>query len=99
MYTCAITGVYYSFYDLVFMVLDNAFSYKSVTRFVLMHKYGLQSNPFCVPAFTKLYYYFPLSKLEDLDDVQVYNYMYLFKFFYGYRAFLTRYKSSFSLGV
>lgn len=47
----------------------------------------------------KLSFSFSLSKLEDIDDVQVYNYIYLFKFFFGRRAFLTKLKSFFNLGV
>lgn len=42
--------------------------------------------------------FFSLTNLEDINDVQVYNYVYLFKFFFGLRAFISRFKSSFALG-
>jgi len=52
-----------------------------------------------IPKLSKIMYSFKLNKLEDLDDVQVYNYLYFFKFFFGRCGVLTKYKSEFKLGL
>lgn len=42
--------------------------------------------------------FFSLKDLETLDDARVYNYFFFFKFFFGYRAVFSGYKSFFNLG-
>ncbi len=51
-----------------------------------------------IPSILKLKFFFNLVKLEDTDDVQIYNYLYLFKYFFGKRAYLSRIKSFFNIG-
>ena len=70
---------------------DFLFNYNNVIRFILLHK-DLSNNNYLIPNLCKVICYFPLKNLEDLDDVRVYNYFYLFKFFIGFRAFFTGYK-------
>lgn len=42
--------------------------------------------------------HFVLRNLTSLDEVRIYNYFYLFRFFFGRKAFISRYSSFFSLG-
>ena len=39
-----------------------------------------------------------LYKIEDLDSIEIYNYLYLFKQFFGRKAFLSKIKTQFKLG-
>lgn len=56
-------------------------------------------NTYKTICFNKLLLYFHIFNIEDLDDVQGYNYCYLFKYFFGRSSFLTKIKSKFSLGT
>ena len=55
-------------------------------------------NTHAVPNISKLVFTFNLNRIDDIDDVQVYNYIYLFKFFFGKIAYLTRLRSYYNLG-
>lgn len=68
-------------------------------RNIIINKYGLFENSYQIPKLIKIIYTFRLYKIEDLDDVQIYNYLYYFKFFFGGIGYLTKYKSYFNLGV
>jgi len=74
-------------------VIDAYFFYLQVTRQLLMNKLFFQ-----IPTILQLSLFFNLIKLEDLDEVQIYNYLYLFKYFFGKRAYLSRVKSFFNVG-
>lgn len=78
--------------------VDLNFSYKFNLRFLLINKLNIISNTYCVPSVTQLVLFFPITRIEDVDHVQSYNYAYLFKFFFGKKAFLTRQRSFFNLG-
>jgi hypothetical protein len=78
--------------------LDYHFTYKNTLRFLLLHKLGSSNNTYNLPSINKLIFFFSLRKLEDLDSSEVYNYLYLFKYFFGKNAFLTKNKSYFVLG-
>lgn len=78
--------------------VDLNFFYKNVVRFVLLNKLNNLTNTYSIPSIYKLFLFFPLIKMEDLDHVQSYNYAYLFRFFFGKRSFFTRQKSFFNLG-
>lgn len=80
------------------LLVDFNFFYKYSVRQILLHKLVVLQNRFCIPQISKLVYFFNLTKIEDLDDVQIYNYIYLFKYFFGKRAYLTRIKSFFNVG-
>jgi hypothetical protein len=78
--------------------LDYHFTYKHTTRLLLLHKLNYKNNTYNLPIINKLIFFFALRKLEDLDSAEIYNYLYLFKYFFGKNAFLTKNKSYFVLG-
>lgn len=81
------------------MRIDSYGFYKYITRSILLKKTVYPKNSYMIPTIYKVVYSFRLFKIEDLDDVQIYNYLYFFKFFLGTRGFLTRLKSFSNLGV
>lgn len=78
--------------------VDYFFFYKYILRNILLLKLFSITNTYAIPLFKKLLLFFSLTNIADVDDVQIYNYLYLFKYFFGRRAFLTRRSSLFSLG-
>lgn len=78
--------------------VDFNFFYKNSIRSLLLYKLNNIDNTYSLPSIDKLLLFFPLTKIEDVDHVQGYNYAYLFRFFFGKRAFFTREKSFFNLG-
>jgi hypothetical protein len=78
--------------------LDFSFMYKNVFRFLLINKAFL-SNTHELPILKSLLIYFSVKDLEFLDDERLFNFFYLFNFFFGRRAFITRFSSSFNLNV
>lgn len=80
------------------LFIEYNFFYKQVIRHILIQKLNICININNVPCINKMMFFFILSKIEDLDDVQIYNYLYLFKYFFGKSAFLTKIKSFFNLG-
>jgi len=64
-----------------------------------MLKLGSYNNTFDSVYIKKLKFFFPLSKSLDKDNISVYNYFYLFKFFFGKNAMLSKYRSFYNLGV
>jgi hypothetical protein len=79
-------------------ILDYYFTYKNTLRFLLISKLGNIKNTNNIPNIKKIIYYFYFKKLENLDDVELYNCFYLFKFFLGKKAFFTKTISFYSLG-
>jgi len=77
---------------------DARFYYFHQIRHVLMNKIFISSNTYNIPSIVKLRYFFLLSRIEDIHDVQLYNYLYLFKYFFGKYAYLTRIRSFFNVG-
>lgn len=78
--------------------VDYNFFYKNTVRYILFAKLNFLNNTYSLPIVEKLLLFFPITKIEDVDHVQGYNYAYLFKFFFGRRAFFTRQRSFFNLG-
>jgi hypothetical protein len=81
--------------------LDYYFTYKNSIRLVTLLKFNpiKLSNIHSIPTLSKLIFFFAISKSQDQDSVSNYNCLYLFKFFFGKNAFLSSYKSHFSLGL
>jgi hypothetical protein len=79
--------------------IDFNFFYKYSVRSLVMAKYSRIDNIFSIPVISKVVYFFILSRLEDVDDIQSYNFGYLFKYFFGRMAFVSRVKSFFNPGV
>lgn len=80
------------------MLVDPFFNYKYVIRFILLNKIGF-NNTLDLPKFKKLNLSFNLSKIEDLNDIQLYNYFYLIKFFFGRNSFFSKIKKFYLLGT
>lgn len=81
------------------MIFDYFSIYKSIIRNIIIRKHNIIFNSNQIPCIIRLVYSFRLHKLENLDDVQIYNYLYFFKFFFGRRGSLTKYKAFFNLGL
>ena len=71
--------------------VDYRFNHRALVRFLVLHK-GLVGSSFSIPVFSKLFFFFSVRDLEDLNDVRLYNYLYFFRFFFGVRAFFTNYR-------
>lgn len=78
--------------------VDYNFFYKNTVRNILMNKINNVYNTHSIPSISKILFTFSLNRIDDTDSVRVYNYLYLFKFFFGKIAYLTRLKSYYSLG-
>jgi hypothetical protein len=82
-------------------MLNYYFTYKNSIKLLVL----LKINPtnftsvIKIPKLTKLNYFFSISKSTDKDDTSIYNYFYLFKFFFGKNAFLSKYKNNYNLGL
>lgn len=81
------------------MNVDFFFTYKYTLRFLLINKLGFLKNSYNIPCISKLFFFFFLNKLKDIDDIQIYNNIYLFKFFFGKTAFLSKTKKFYLLGT
>lgn len=71
--------------------VDYYFNDKSLIRFLVLHK-GLVKSSFSIPVVYKMFIFFSVRGLEDLNDVKIYNYLYFFRFFFGSKTFFTNYK-------
>jgi len=83
------------------MEKDLFFYYKYIVRFFFYNKSSYLSNLNCflIPKFWKVHLFFEILDLIDLDDPKIFNYFYLFRFFFGKKAFYSRYSTRFSLNV
>lgn len=72
--------------------------YFSNVRFLMLHKFFFEHS-LNIPFVKRLDLSFVLQNLEDADDVQISNYFYFFRFFFGRRAFVTQFNYFFSLGM
>jgi len=79
--------------------IDYYFTYKYVLRNLLINKLHSLKNTYSLPYLKKLIIYIPLSNINDLNSREGYNYFYLFKFFFGKRAFINKFKGYNNLGV
>jgi len=80
------------------MIVDSYFSYKYITRYKLINKLGL-TNIFDIPKILKLMLFFNLTKIEDINDTQFFNYFYLIKFFLGKNAYFSKTNKYYLLGT
>lgn len=77
---------------------DLYFHYRHITRFLLNSRMAF-ANSYSFPFLSKLLLFFSLSNLTTLEDASIYNYFYLFRFFLGRQAFISNYRSFYSLRV
>lgn len=80
------------------MVVESIFNYKYITRHILINKLKIY-NTYEVPKFRELKFYFNLNRLEDMNEVQLYNYFYLVKFFFGKNSFFSKTNKFYLLGT
>lgn len=78
--------------------VDYFFVYKHLVRFILLHKTNAFRNTMEVPFLRSLVLFISLANVEYLEDSYFFNFIYLFRFFYGNRSFFSKFKSAFSLG-
>ena len=78
--------------------LDYYFTYKNCLRYLLSQKLNINKNFNNIPHIEKLSFYFFFKKLENLNDIELYNSFYLFKYFFGRKVFFTKTFSFYSLG-
>jgi len=81
------------------MNLDYYFFYKYNIRYITILKYNGVFSIFAIPNIAKMLFCFNLKNLKDMDDVQSYNYFYVFRFFFGRCGYINNYRSSFKLGL
>jgi hypothetical protein len=65
------------------MIKDYSFFYKNSIRFIVDMKANKIINFYDRVGINKIVFFFFVKNLEDVDDVQTYNYLYLFRFFFG----------------
>lgn len=80
------------------MIIESIFNYKYITRYILINKLKIY-NTYDIPKFKELKFYFNLNRLEDMNEVQLYNYFYLIKFFFGRNSFFSKTNKFYLLGT
>src|SRR3954464_4301455 len=83
----------------IVIVNDLYFSYKYNFRYILINKFNNIKNIYNIFYINKALFYFIFNKLEDIDKVELYNSIYLFKFFLGQNSFFNKTNKFFSLGI
>jgi hypothetical protein len=75
--------------------IDYNFYYRNIVRNILLHKVNGNKikNTYEIPYFSKMTLYFHLLKIENFKKVEIYNYLYLYKFFFGKSGFISKYKT------
>jgi hypothetical protein len=77
---------------------DLQFTYKYNIRHVLINKLGYIKNEINIPFIKKLIFLINIRNIENVDERQIYNYFYLFKFFLGRKTYITKNKKVYHLG-
>jgi hypothetical protein len=72
------------------LTIDYYFNYKNTIRFLLIQKLSKIQNTYNIPKIQKIIYYFFFNKIEDLNDVELYNSFYYLNFFLEEKFFLQR---------
>lgn len=81
------------------MLVDYYFSYRYTLRNILLNKLYFSTNTYFLPIFDKIVIFIPILNLDYLNSRELYNYFYLFKFYFGRRAFVCNFKEKSLLGV
>ena len=79
------------------MYYDTRFHYSNVVRAQLILKNFIIKSNYTIPMLNKLNIYFAVRKLENRDHPKIYNYLFLFRFFFGLSGYITNYNSIFIL--
>lgn len=79
------------------MIVDLFFNYKYNVRFFLLNKF-FYKNLYEIDNIKGAVFFFSIKEYDNLDSKEIYNFFYLFKFFFGKLAFFSSYVSLLSLG-
>lgn len=77
---------------------DLHFNYKYNLRHIFVNKLGNIKNHIKIPFIKKLIFLINIKNIENIDERQIYNYFYLFKFFLGRKAYVNKNKKVYHLG-
>jgi len=77
---------------------DLHFIYKYNIRYIIMNKLGSIKNYIKIPYINKLIFLINIKNIENMDERQIYNYFYLFKFFLGRKSYIIKNKKIYHLG-
>jgi hypothetical protein len=77
---------------------DLHFVYKYNIRHILINKLGYIKNEINIPFIKKLIFLINIKNIENIDERQIYNYFYLFKFFLGRKSYISKNKKIYHLG-
>ena len=77
---------------------DLLFIYKNNLRYIYIYKCNDLINTYDIPNLKKLIILIPIKNIENIDERQIYNYFYLFKFFLGRKTYITKNKKIYHLG-
>ena len=78
---------------------DLQFNYKNNLRYILINKLGyLNHNSLNLPYIEKIIFLINIKNIENIDERQIYNYFYLFKFFLGRKSYISKNKKIYHLG-
>ena len=77
---------------------DLHFNYKYNLRYILINKLGNLDSSFKIPYIKKLIFLINIKNIENIDERQIYNYFYLFKFFLGRKSYISKNKKIYHLG-
>ena|ERR1700710_1405967 len=94
----AIRGMRNPHFCINFMFFDLVLFERVILRYLWPIKSRSVSYVYAQPFLKSLLLYFPVRDLELLDHPKIFNYVYLFAFFFGRRALIKNYNSLFNLG-
>jgi hypothetical protein len=77
---------------------DLFFIYNNNLRYINIYKCNDLINTYNIPNLKKLIILIPIKNIENIDERQIYNYFYLFKFFLGRKAYFNKSKKIYHLG-
>lgn len=80
-------------------IFDIQFTYKNTIRNILINNFGFFENTFEIPEIARISALIKIRHLEMLDDPKIFNYFYLFKFFFGVKPYYSKIASTFNLGT
>jgi len=80
--------------------LDYFFHYKYCCRFKILNKFfNIEMNSLNILNLNNISIYFFVKNLDDLNHLCTSNYFYFIKYFFGKRAYISKYSYKFNLGT
>lgn len=84
--------------NLNLMFFDLCFYYFITLKQLWYLKFKFLNKMQFLPLLKSLWLVFSVQRLEQLDHPRIFNYVYLFAFFFGRRALVSGYRPAFALG-